>query len=284
MDKEEFIFNSHGSHASKYPYDVKESRLRLNSTAGKPELPNIDSYLSHKNNKKLGEEDKEDWQSKYLHRKDTSNLIDSDKYHEERINKLQELHPISNKTKETFKTYSKGSAHVTDLSLGKLNRANSPIKHYSAVKLDNNIKQHGHMPLQTSKLDTYTGTGFDIRNVKSVGTTKEGHPVYNQPAHLSSSIDKGVAKHFANMSAKNEALPERHILHWHHEKGQPVGVVGKNSKFSHEHEVLIPSTQSHENNYHIAHLGTERYKDPESNRIYNIHHVKRIPESEIVKG
>ena len=36
------------------------------------------------------------------------------------------------------------------------------------------------------------------------------------------------------------------------------------------------------NKYHIEHMGTDTHHDQDGN-VYKIHHVKRIPESEIIK-
>ena len=142
------------------------------------------------------------------------------------------------------------------------------------------LDKHGFIPAN-KKMDTYSGVGFDIRNVKHVGVSKEGHKVYHQPAYLSSSISKHTASAFADEAAENNESDEKHILHWHHDKGQSVGVIGKHSKHEYEHEVLVPRTDSTHHKYHIEHLKTETYM--EYGKPVHVHHVRRIPESEIIK-
>ena len=72
-------------------------------------------------------------------------------------------------------------------------------------------------------------------------------------------------------------------MHWHHNEHDPVGVVGKHSDYPAEKEVLIPRTESTKDKHHIEHLGTDKYNDQFGNTVH-VHHVKRIPESEITKG
>ena len=75
---------------------------------------------------------------------------------------------------------------------------------------------------------------------------------------------------------------ETHILHWHHNEHDPVGVVGNDSDYPAEREVLIPRTGSTKDRHHIEHLSTDKYNDHFGNTVH-VHHVKRIPESEITK-
>jgi hypothetical protein len=113
---------------------------------------------------------------------------------------------------------------------------------------------------------------------------------------MSSSTDKSIAHFFAKKHEKKRApgffgaLKEpikdhspKHIFHWHHEKDQPIGVVGKHSFYPAEKEVLIPRTESTPEKYHIEHLGTDKYTS-HNGVEYNVHHVRRIPESEIIKN
>jgi hypothetical protein len=260
--KEEFIFNSHGSHAKITPEKLKENHTSVD--ADDDVLPDLQKYTSKSENDHLGP-------------------LGAFGDHKDKMDTLQKDHPHSKEGTTALEVYTRGSEHVTNALLGRTNVKDEEYKH-RAVDLHNKIVEHGHTPLKHDHLKTYSGVGFDIDNVKPVGKDKLGNFVYHQPTHLSSSIEKSTARSFARTSSNDNLLPDRHILHFHNEKGQPVGVIGKNSEFPSEHEVLIPSTDSHPNRYHLSHIGTESYRDPrDENRIYHIHHVKRVPESEIVK-
>jgi hypothetical protein len=257
--QEEFISNSHGSHAKITPKKLKENHTSIDGV-----LPDLKKYTYKYENDHLGPLGP--WGD-----------------HKNKMDVLQEDHPHSEAGTKALHDYTRGSEHVTNALLGRTASKDDEYKH-RAVDLHNRIVEHGHTPLKHDHLQTFSGVGFDINNVKSVGKDKEGNKVYHQPTHLSSSIEKSTARSFARTSSNDNFLPDRHILHIHSEKGQPIGVIGKNSEFPSEHEVLIPSTDSHPNKYHLSHVGTETYHDPtDDNRTYHIHHVKRVPESEIVK-
>ena len=127
---------------------------------------------------------------------------------------------------------------------------------------------------------TYSGAGFNIKDIDHAGYSEAGNKVYKLPAYMSSSHNKDVAINFAKRN-REEDRPIQ-ILHWEHEKDQPLAVIGKHSAFRHEHETLVPRTDATPEKYHAEHIGTSRYTDNDDNQ-YEVHHLRRIPKTEVKK-
>jgi hypothetical protein len=260
--KEEFIFNSHGSHA------------------------HIDDSLKEsKNSKEYDDHSAQPTKNYFAKNENSKHLGFDETKHEEGVHDVQMgvLHdhhkPNTTEGVNALRQFTRGSREFTE-NLLHHHIHGTELEPHNA-RLHDNLKHHAFQKLNHD-LQTYSGVGYDIDNVKPVGKSKSGNKVYHQPTYMSSSIRKPVAYNFAARSASNDNPEHLHVFHWHHEKGQPVSIVGHDSIFGHEHEVLIPPT-SHEG-HHIELLKTEHRKDMHySNRTIHIHHVKRIPESEIVK-
>ena len=243
----EVISNSHGAHASK-PTKLKENT----------EHPNFEEHFLPK----LSSEKERD-------------AYDNGMY--KSMDNLHETHPHTSKGKFHLNEFTQGSDGITR-DLIRHHTEGAPLEHEHFV---HNLDKHGFVPAR-HKFDTYSGVGFNIKNAEPAGKSKQGNPVYHQPTYLSSSVDKNIAASFAFAAAKRNKSKDVHVLHWHHNEHDPVGVVGEHSKYAHEHEVLIPRTESTGNRHHIEHMGTDKYRDNNGNTVH-VHHVKRIPESQITK-
>ena len=247
----EIISNSHGAHASKST-KLKEERLRLHSH---PSFE--DNFLPKITSKKES--------------------IAYDKSMNKNMDMLHKNYSHSEDGKQQLKQFTEGSAGITS-DLVKHHTKDRPLIHKEQIE---NLDRHGFIPAK-HKFDTYSGVGFNIKNAEPAGKSKEGNPVYHQPTYLSSSIDKHVAGDFALQAANRNKSKDVHILHWHHNEGNPIAVIGKHSEYPNEHEVLIPRTETTGNRHHIEHMGTDKYRDDNGNTVH-VHHVKRIPESQITK-
>jgi hypothetical protein len=247
----EVISNSHGAHASKST-KLKEERLRLHPH------PSFEEHFLPK----------------------ISSKKESDAYDKGIGKSMDTLHKNymhSDEGRKQLKQFTEGSAGITS-DLVKHHTNNRPLIHKKQI---DNLDKHGFISAR-HKFDTYSGVGFNIKNAKPAGKSKQGNLVYHQPTYLSSSIDKHVAGEFGLQAAKRNKSKDVHILHWHHNEGNPIGVIGKHSEYPHEHEVLIPRTETTENRHHIEHIGTDKYRDDNGNTVH-VHHVKRILESQITK-
>lgn len=255
---EEYISNSHGQHASIDSCCVEEYYISeaLDSS------DKFDNYINTNDNAKhLGF--------------DTTNHEEGE--HSKQMDFLHSTHlPNTKEGKRSIYQFTSGSRAFTE---GLLNHRifKKPLNPEHS-QLDQSLKEHAFQPLRHD-LHTYSGVGYDIKNVKPVGKSVKGKPVYNQPTYMSSSLRKRVALRFAGKSASERDEPNKlHMFHWHNEQGQQAGIVGKDSRFKHEHEVLLPTT-SHDNHY-IELLKSEQHKDSQG-RTINVHHVRRIPESKV---
>lgn len=260
--KEEHIFNSHGTHAFKFKphnpyYGRKRKRFSLIEGSDHPSLET--EYLNL------------DKDSKYsTSKKDTDS--------EKRINELHDQHEHTDQGKLYHKQFTQDSTNFTEDLLHN-HVYKTPLKYEDFVK---GIDKHGFVPAKKN-FESYSGVGFNLKNVKPVGKSKNGNPVYPQPTYMSSSVNKNVANGFAEIGGNKKNLPDRHIFHWHHEEHQPVAVIGNHSEYPLEKEVLIPRTGSTKQKYHIEHTGTDTYMN-QFGMLTHVHHVRRIPQSEIVKG
>jgi hypothetical protein len=272
----EIISNSHGTHASidkhtKTPYHDKPKEYEIISN----------SHGSHASKPTKLKENTEhpSFEEHFLPKiKSADDRIKFNKGMDDHMDNLHETHPHSTEGKTQLKRFTEGSSGITS-DLIRHHTEGVPLEHEHFV---HNLDRHGFVPAK-HKFDTYSGVGFNIKNAEPAGKSKQGNSVYHQPTYLSSSIDKNVAVSFSQTAANRNRSKDVHILHWHHNEHDPVGVVGKHSEYSHEHEVLIPRTETTASRHHIEHMGTDKYSDNYDN-IIHVHHVKRVPESEIVKG
>lgn len=106
---------------------------------------------------------------------------------------------------------------------------------FDLQKLDTEVGKH--------KLDhplhTYSGVGFHPG--KLAAQHPEGHVTL--PAYTSTSLDKNVAKGFADTAGyvKDKGTPlDKHIIHFKLPKGQRGKFIGKNSEYPGEQEYLLP--------------------------------------------
>ena len=249
--EEEFISNSHGKHA------------RIKSK---------DYYK---------EDTVSNFEKDYLPKNENVPIMGSPGNGSTHIDELHNTHPHSDKGAAAHKKFTAGSETLTKALLDREKTKEPFTKDSFDGNLASHLDNHGFTKLK-HPLDTYSGVGFNIKNVTPVGKSKEGNPVYRQPTYMSSSMNKNVAASFARTSAKNDRDGVSHIFHWHHKEGDNVGVVGNNSNYPEEQEVLVPRTDSSPEKYHIEHMSTSSYGDKWGNTVL-VHHVKRIPESETIK-
>ena len=253
--KYEDISNSHGAHAGFE--DISNSHgAHATNESDENESP-IDKYTGHNDN---------------AHLSDT---------HEHQIKKLELSHPVTSDIgKDALKKYTSVSRHITS-DLIDSHKSGKPVTTQDTNDVTHGLDNHAFSPLK-HKLDTYSGTNFDINNSKSVGKSKSGNKVYKSPTYMSSSLDKSIAVQFANRNSPGGRAP-RHIMHWHHNEHDPVSVIGSHSHYPEEHEVLIPRTDATPEKHHIEHLRTDVVNNSNGS-VYHIHHVRRVPESEIIKN
>jgi hypothetical protein len=287
--KEEYIFNSHGAHATLPLADKPKEEYIFNSHGAHATLPSPYSKLKENFNPKFNVNEDEQKLPKvedsYINKNDNTEHLgkgDPDLGEDDHDVQMRNLHnnhePNSIEGKRAYYKYSLGSADFTEELLNN-HITGTPLSGEHA-ELHDKLKEHAFQPLKHD-METYSGVGYNIHNVKPVGKSPAGNNVYHQPTYMSSSIEKRVALRFAkNADSSRNDRDNVHIFHWHHEKGKPVGIVGKDSAYSREHEVLIPPTSR--DGHHVELLGTDRYKDRLNKNIY-VHHVKRIPESDIKK-
>ena len=243
--------NSHGSHAQEKnkKETVKESLL-----------------------KKLFAKDLHDYASNNSldHHDEYGSSIDSDV-----MDKLHELHPMSEHehVKNAIHHYtmdSKGLNHA----LIKAHKNGEPApKHVGDINVD-----HLDSSFQASKhkLHTYSGAGFDIRDTKPAGKSKNGKTVYHSPGYISSSHDVFQSAKFANISHKNmEKGKNRQVMHIETPPGHKISVIGKHSSYNPEEmETLHPRNSLYE------HVKTTTHKDYHGNLV-DVHHLRRIHPEEM---
>ena len=271
----EIISNSHGAHASigvsaKNPYHNKPKEYEV--------ISNSHGAHASKPTKLKENTEHPSFEEHFMPNvKSTSDRYGFDTHMDKHLKDLHEAHPHSARGEFHQNVFTQGSGGITR-DLIRHHTEGVPLKHGKFV---HDLDKHGFLPAK-HKFDTYSGVGFNIKNAEPAGKSKQGNPVYHQPTYLSSSIDKHVANSFALTAARKADSKDAHILHWHHNEDDPVGVVGNHSDYPAEREVLIPRTNSTEAKHHIEHLSTDKYNDQFGNTVH-VHHVKRIPESEITK-
>jgi hypothetical protein len=278
----EVISNCHGAHALKDIFSKNNTTDKQNPYYEKPKQYDVisNSHGAHANLPTKLKENREhpNFEDNFLPNiKTADDRYEFNKGVDAHMDKLHEDHPHSDKGKFHHNEYTAGSSGVTS-DLIRHHTENKPLEHKEFIE---NLDKHAFVP---SKHDfsTYSGVGFNIKNVKPVGKSKEGNPVHHATTFMSSSIDPHVSTSFGQTAARRNETADVHILHWHHKKGDPIGVIGRHSDFPAEHEVLVPRTESTPEKYHIEHISTDKYTDRFGHKVH-VHHVKRIPESEIIK-
>lgn len=248
-DREKFsvISNCHGSH---HYNDITEKKF-------------VPDNLDH------------DLESEFLNKNDNRHL---GKTVDDQMQKLHELHPATEDHVKHLHKFTVNSRNLTDYLVDQHKSGKKPLPYYNGHDL--NGLDAAFQPAKT-KLQTYSGAGFDLRDVKPSGKSRSGNPTYELPTYMSSSHKKDVAARFARMTKLKDKNYQ--ILHWMTEPGDPIAVVGKHSDYKYEMETLHPRTHSTKDKSHIEHLGTTTYTG-KSGEKYDVHHVRRIPESKVIKS
>lgn len=268
--KEEYIFNTHGSHAKK----LKESEEQHPSFE--------EHYLGYDKNKTASE-----------------NLQKLKNDSKAKIEELHKSHPLDEDALEHTDNYTNESSDVTDSLLNAhrhsiIHDDDSKYNHPSYVKhtiegLDN----HAFTPAKHD-LETHSGVKYNIHDYRPVGTSKQGHPVYEHPTYMSSSTNKNVAHAFSIGSGPSDYEDESHegdsnghyhIFNWHIKKGQPISVIGDHSVHADENEdeVLIHRGNVYpRHKTYLEHRGQKTYTDNKGRTIH-VHNIGIIPESEVNK-
>lgn len=273
--KEEHIFNGHGEHAH-LKSDKKHKEEHIFNGHGEHSKRKVSEGVQ---SDMFGHENLEgnnySYQKHFLDNDRNSHLGSSTV---EQMSKLHELHPLHHDHKNPLYTYSSDSRDLNSHLVDRNRESKKPDKivgKHNISKLDNSFQP------SAENFHTYSGAGFDLRNVKPAGYSAAGNKVYKLPAYMSSSHDKEIAARFARLNSHEDR--NNQIIHFEHDVGHPVAVIGKHSAFHHENETLIPRTDATPEKYHIEHLHTTTYKDDDTGTEYDVHHVKRIPKSEIFK-
>jgi hypothetical protein len=281
----EVISNSHGAHALKDAFSKSNTTDKQNpyyKSAKEYEVIS-NSHGAHANLPTKLKENTENTELPSFEKnflpdiKTADDRMEFNKGIDAHIDKLHKAHAHSKEGKSHQNKFTEGSSGVT-ADLIKHHTENKPLEHKEFIE---NLDKHAFVPAKHD-FSTYSGVGFNIKNVKPVGKSKEGNPVHHATTFMSSSIDPHVSTSFGQTAARRNETNDVHILHWHHKKGDPIGVVGKHSEFPAENEVLVPRTESTPEKYHIEHISTDKYRDQYGHNVH-VHHVKRIPESEIIK-
>ena len=279
--EEVFITNTHGKHAQK-----PDDKQYITNTHGKHAQPKDELhnpyYVKESINNSWEEFSKEDDNEHHLGK----NTGKSGSDHYSQIKRLEDSHPIEHTSGlQAIKKYTSDSTYLNNHLLEHHKAGTDPTEGPRAEGYKqhmHDLDNHAFTPAK-HKVHSYSGVNFDIRTVDPVGKSKAGNNVYHQPAYMSSSISKNVARSFAGIDKHRNDNFSRNIIHWVHDKGHPISAIGSKSNFDNEHEVLVPRTNSTKEKYHIEHLGTTVHKPENSDSLIKVHHVRRIPESEIVK-
>jgi len=240
------IFNSHGSH---HNLNITEKKF-------------VQDTLDH------------DLDSEFLNKNDNRHL---GKSVDDQMDKLHELHPASEEHVKHLHKFTQNSRNLTEHLVEKHKSGQKPLPYYNGHDL--NGLDSSFQPAKI-KLNTYSGAGFDLRDATPSGRSRSGNKTYEVPTYMSSSHKKDVATRFARLNKLDGKNYQ--IIHWQTEPGDPIAVVGKHSDYKYEMETLHPRTHSTAEKYHIEHLGTTTYIGKTGEK-YDVHHVKRIPESKVIK-
>jgi hypothetical protein len=261
--KPQYAFNSHGSHAKAKPDIASKDQL-------KPQY----AFNSHGSHAKS--DITEDIEHKPISEFLNSNLNRehlNGETHDTKMDHLHELHPLTDSAKRHLRKYTNYSR---DLNKGLLTAKEN------GTPVPKTIGQHDVEGLDSSftpsktTLHTYSGIGFNPANVVQAGKSAAGNPVFQSPTYISSTHNTRVARRFA-VDAQSAGEPHAHILHIETKPGQKIAAIGSHSVFPAEQETLMPRDE------HYEHVGTTKYYDKDDDLTYAVHHVRRIPKSEIIK-
>jgi len=279
--------NGHGSHAKEEPKkkEIKNKKMTFHqdyffdervqeSILGNILKPNINKFLSKNHNSHFGGDDY-DVSDNDLY---DGHLYSGHYHYGDQMKHLENTHSLSDKPEE-----SQNAVNQYTLSSGLLN--GELIDHHNdgkeaPEKVGGINVHHLDNAFQKSKIKTHTfsGAGFDIRNTRPSGKTKNGNTVYHSPGYISSSHDPHVAKNFADTRSQSKFFKpkNRQILHIETGEGHHILPIGSSSNFEDENETLHPR------NSHYEHIKTTTHKDNKGN-LYDVHHLRRIHPSELIK-
>ena len=272
-NKPKSFFNVHGEHAknSKQP----EPKKSFTNTHGEHSKKVLEAHQKDI----FGYDDNNVYHlgTHFLQKDLNSHLGDSP---DEKMDTLNNLHRLSRDQTGPLQKYTSNSYHlnrqlVDNHNEGITTKKSAVIEGHHVGALDKVFHP------SNENFHTYSGAGFNIKDIDHAGYSEAGNKVYKLPAYMSSTHNKDVALGFARRN-REEYSPSQ-ILHWEHEKGQPLAVIGRHSAYAHEHETLIPRTDATPEKYHAEHIGTSRYKDADGDE-YEVHHLRRIPKSEVKKS
>ena len=261
--KPQYAFNSHGSHAK-----------AKSDTASKDQIKPQYAFNSHGSHAKS--DITEDVEHKpileFLH-SDLNREHLNGETHGAKMDHLHELHPITDSVKTHLHKYTNYSKDLNaELLAAKKNGTPVPktIGPHDVKGLDSSFT-----PSKTT-LHTYSGIGFNPTKVIKSGKSAAGNSVFQSPTFISSTHNPRIARRFA-ADVKSHGEPHAHILHIETKPGQKIAAIGSHSVFPSEQETLIPRDE------HYEHIGTTTYHDADDDLTYAVHHVRRIPKSEIIK-
>jgi hypothetical protein len=260
-EKPKYAFNAHGSHAKERDEDAEKPKYAFNAH-GSHAKENIVESVEHA---PISEFLSNDLNKEHLEGRTPDIQMD----------KLHELHPFkSDDAKAHLKEYTNYSGDINK----ELLKAKENGTHVPAI-VGNHVVQGLDASFTPSKipLHTYSGLGFDPRLVHHEGKSKSGNPVFMSPTFLSSTHSKRIALSFARDNRQG-SFKHNQVLHIETHPGQHIGVVGVHSHYPIENETIIPRNEYYE------HVGTKTYSVPNTNATYEVHHVRRIPESEIIRN
>ncbi len=255
--KEQFIYNSHGSHAL---LKRKSINFSLKENVVNPSFEK--HFLGHKTDKSYSEN----------HRDEISKS-------REIVGKLIKNNPISKDAREYISSYmlndSSGltkrllDTHKHVMKHNNLDNFRKDKKPDKKDKIIQGLDNYAFSPA-SEDFDSYSGVKFDISKVKPAGKSKNGNPIYHQPTFMSSSTSKHIANEFTD-----DESPIRHIFHWKNKKGDSISAVA--GVHHDEHEILL--NRGNKNTY-IEHLGHKDYTD-KNGKIVRVHEVRKVSNLEI---
>jgi hypothetical protein len=239
----QYIVNGHGSHAK-----IKTSGFGLSASTSYNEssdedLPSWEEYLKKNHNPALGKD------------------------HIEHMETLNKHNPIDPDTTKHLRRYTQTSSRVSTHLLRQFHTKKQPdavVGGHDMKNLDTALNQHK----LKHNLVVHSGINFDPAKLESNKLI----------SHISTSTDPSIASSFAenqpgHYDTKTNSYPpvKRYVLRITIPKGHNAAIIGKAkadasnggdvSDFSHEDEVVIPRSDSNENNTHMRFYKPERYKD-----------------------
>lgn len=195
------------------------------------------------------------------------------------MQRLESDHPIHDDHLKAIKHYTNDSFSLTNHLIDSHNKKIAPNKNHGGHDLnaiENSFKPSKH------DFDSFTGVGSDPREFKTVKKVGDVD-IKAMPAHFSSSLQRRTAHGFARGQVRSQDAKnvDRHIIHWHIKKGDPISPIGSKSSYSDnthqygEHEVLLPRTCNELGNYHMAHHKTDVHVDANGDKLF-VHHCSLV--------